>query len=187
MRTHSHISSSCLRSAEGAQASPVAKRAPLLSPRAAAASLSLRAVPPVPAANGAAAPLRRRAWDAADSSSAPSPKPAAPRSPPTSWRGGAPASELVVVNFFRALQAGDEGGAAALLARAPGLANVARGGTLPLHAAVRAKSLPLAQLLVRAGADARAVDGAGNTAAAVAAAHGAASLAAWLEGAAARQ
>jgi hypothetical protein len=172
-----------LRSAEGAQAPPAAKRALLLSPRAAVASLSLRAIP---AANGAATPLRRRAWDTADSSSAPLPEPVAPRSLPPSWRGGAPASELVVANFFRALRAGDEGGAAALLARAPGLANVARGGTLPLHAAVRAKSLPLAQLLVRAGADVRAVDGAGKTAAVAAAADGAASLAAWLEGAAAR-
>ena len=117
----------------------------------------------------------------------PSPKLAAPRSLSPSWRGDAPAAELIVANFFRALQVGDEGGAAALLACAPGLANAERHGVLPLHAAVRAKSLPLAQLLVRAGADARAVDGAGRTAAVAAAADGAAGLAAWLDGAAALQ
>jgi hypothetical protein len=125
--------------------------------------------------------------DATPSPSAPSPKPAAPRKLSPSWRNDAPVAELYVANFFRALQAGDEGGAAALLARAPGLANAARGGVPPLHAAVRVKSLPLAQLLVRAGADARAVDDAGRTAAAAAAADGAAGLAAWLEGAAARR
>ena len=90
-----------------------------------------------------------------------------------------------MASFFRSLQIGDGGGVAELLRRAPGLASAEKDGLPPLHAAVRAKSLPLAQLLVRAGADARAVDGKGRTAAAVAAADGAAGLAAWLEGAAA--
>ena len=116
-----------------------------------------------------------------------SPKPLAPRSLSPTWRGDAPAAELIVANLFQALQLGDERGVAALLARAPGLANAAKNGITPLHAAVRAKSLPLAQLLVRAGADARAVDGAGRTAAAAAEADGAAGLAAWLAATAARQ
>jgi ankyrin repeat protein len=74
------------------------------------------------------------------------------------------------------------GGVAALLQRAPGFANEAnpRTGEAPLHAAVRAKSLPLVQLLVGAGADARAVDREGRTPAEAAAADGAAGMAAWL-------
>ncbi len=78
---------------------------------------------------------------------------------------------------------GDEDGAAALLARAPGLANSAKDGQPPLHAAVRVKSLPLVQLLAHRGADLRAMDAAGRTAAEAAAADGVVSMAAWLESA----
>lgn len=90
----------------------------------------------------------------------PPPPPAAtpPRSsPPPSrslsptWRANAPAQELYVVNFNRLLMMGDCDGAAALLARAPGLVNAAKDGQPPLHAAVRAKSLPLVQLLAQRG------------------------------------
>lgn len=83
-------------------------------------------------------------------------------------------------NFYALLQKGDRGGVAELLRRAPGLANVARDGLTPLHAAVRAKSLPLVQLLVQGGANVRAVDREGRTAAQVAAGDGAAGMAAWL-------
>ena len=111
----------------------------------------------------------------------PSAKPGRSLSP--TWRANAPTQELFVVNFFRLLQMGDEHGAAELLARAPGLAVATRDGLTPLHAAVRAKSLPLAQLLLRAGADARALDRQGRTAAEAAAAAGAAGMAAWLRAA----
>ena len=103
------------------------------------------------------------------------------RSLSPTWRANAPTQGLYVADFFALLQAGDEGGVAELLRRAPGLANAARDGLTPLHAAVRAKSLPLVQLLVRGGADARAVDREGRTAAQAAAADGAAGMAAWLE------
>ncbi len=142
-------------------ASPAATSPPLRLP----ASLVVGATPP------AGAPL-----------APPSAKPGRSLSP--TWRANAPAQELFVVNFFRLLQMGDEHGAAQLLARAPGLAVATRDGLTPLHAAVRAKSLPLAQLLLRAGADARAVDRQGRTAAEAAAAAGAADMAAWLHGAA---
>ncbi len=79
----------------------------------------------------------------------------------------------------------DDDGVAALLARAPGLVNAAKDGQPPLHAAVRAKSLPLVQLLVRGGADVCAADTMGRTAAEVAVADGAVGMAAWLQGAAA--
>jgi ankyrin repeat protein len=88
----------------------------------------------------------------------------------------------MLANFHALLARGDAGGAAALLQRAPGLANARslKDGETPLHAAVRAKSLPLVQLLVGAGADARAVDREGRTPAEAAAADGAAGMAAWL-------
>jgi hypothetical protein len=100
----------------------------------------------------------------------------------STWREDAPAAELFISNFYRLLRAGDLDSAAALLARAPGLALARKDGTTPLHAAVGAKSLLLVQLLVRAGADAHAVDGSGRTPAEVAAHDGAAGMAAWLEG-----
>ena len=91
-----------------------------------------------------------------------------------------------MVAFHSALQRGDEAGATAQLKKAPALANAAhpRTGEAPLHAAVRVKSLPLVQLLVQRGADVAAVDKAGRTAEAAAAADGAAGMAAWLRGAA---
>ena len=78
------------------------------------------------------------------------------------------------------------GGATALLRAAPGLANAPDSimGDSPLHAAVRSKSLPLVQLLVRAGADMGALDALGRTAAQADAADGAEGMAKWLEGAA---
>jgi hypothetical protein len=97
-----------------------------------------------------------------------------------------PAAAGRLRDFYHLLLKGDVDGAAALLKRAPSLANAADAtmGDSPLHAAVRAKSLPLVQMLVRAGADMGAVDAAGRTAAQAAAADGAAGMAAWLEGAA---
>ena len=88
-----------------------------------------------------------------------------------------------VGDFHRCVSASDMGGVAALLQRAPGFANEAnpRTGEAPLHAAVRAKSLPMVQLLVRGGASVVAVDKEGRTAAQAAAVDGAAGMAAWLE------
>ena len=102
------------------------------------------------------------------------------RSLSPSWRAGEPAQELYVANFHRLCLMGDVEGAAALLARAPGLANAEKDGTTPLHAAVRAKSLPLVQALVRAGADPRAANAAGLTPAQAAENDGAATMAAYL-------
>ncbi len=78
------------------------------------------------------------------------------------------------------------GGATAVLRSEPGLVNAPDSimGDSPLHAAVRSKSLPLVQLLVRAGADMGALDALGRTAAQAAAADGAAGMAQWLESAA---
>ena len=103
------------------------------------------------------------------------------RSLSPTWRANAPAQELYVVNFNRLLLMGDFDGAAALLARAPGLVNAAKDGQPPLHAAVRAKSLPLVQLLAHRGADLRAVDASGRTAVEAATAAGAVGIAAWLD------
>ncbi len=102
-----------------------------------------------------------------------------------SWRLDAPSSELIISNFHRLLLMSDDDGVAALLARAPGLVNAVKDGQPPLHAAVRAKSLPLVQLLAQWGADLRAIDTSGRTAAEAAAADGAVGMAAWLENAAA--
>jgi hypothetical protein len=109
--------------------------------------------------------------------------PAASRSLSPTWRANAPTQELFVSDFFRMLLKGNETGATELLMRAPGLAHSARDGLLPLHAAVRAKSVPLAQLLLRAGADPAAVDSSGRTAAELAAMAGAAGMVALLESA----
>ena len=87
-------------------------------------------------------------------------------------------------NFYALLLAGNVRGTAELLQRAPGLVGEARNGLTPLHAAVRANSLPLVQLLVQSGADVSAVDRDGRTAAEAAAADGAAGMAAWLQAAA---
>lgn len=143
-----------------------------------------------PASSALASPLAQpphvsQTFGASPPHSAPVPPPSrSPRSLSSRWRGS-PAQELYVANFYALLLAGNERGVAGLLARAPGLANAARDGLTPLHAAVRAKSLPLAQLLVRAGADIGALDRECRTAAAAAAAVGASGMAAWLEGAAA--
>jgi hypothetical protein len=122
------------------------------------------------------------------------PLPSAPSSPaPSSARSRSPASfhgsppqDHHVTAFHAALQKGDAAGAAAQLKKQPALANAAhpRTGETPLHAAVRAMSLPLVQLLVLGGADVAAVDKAGRTAEAAAAADGKAGMAAWLRGAA---
>jgi hypothetical protein len=146
---------------------------PSLSPAPPAASLARSASPPQPLPPPPPSP---------PPAAPPAPKP--PRSLSPTWRGDAPTQELYVANFFRLLLAGDEPGAAELLRRMPGLATAQKDGLAPLHAAVRASSLPLAQLLVRSGADVHAVDRAGRTAAQAAAAVGAAGMAAWLRGAA---
>ncbi len=80
------------------------------------------------------------------------------------------------------LERRDVAGATALLARAPAVAASlnAKTGDTALHAAVRVKDFPLVQLLARGGADLSAVDRAGRTAEAAAAADGAAGMAAWL-------
>jgi len=80
------------------------------------------------------------------------------------------------------LEKRDAAAATALLQRAPGLAGAlnAKNGDTALHAAVRVKSMPLVQLLVKSGADVAAVDRAGRTAEALAAADGAAGMAALL-------
>ncbi len=103
------------------------------------------------------------------------------RSLSPSWRVGDPTQELLVSQFLRLCLIGDVDSAAALLARAPSLANALKDGREPpLHSAVRVKSFPLVQLLVRAGADATAVNAAGETAADIAASDGAATMAAYL-------
>lgn len=101
-------------------------------------------------------------------------------------RGLSPLQERHVATFHAALQRDDVAGAAAQLKMAPALANAAnpRTGEAPLHAAVRIKSVPLARLLVEGRADLGAVDKAGRTAEAVAAADGATGMASELRNAA---
>ena len=118
---------------------------------------------------------------------APSPAPSLSRSlSSTGSSRGSPPQGHHVTAFHAALQKGDAAGAAAQLKREPALANAAhpRTGEAPLHAAVRAMSLPLVQLLVQGGADVAAVDRAGRTAEGAAAADGKAGMVAWLRAAA---
>jgi hypothetical protein len=153
----------------------------------AASSNPDRAVPPPRAAE------RSGGGSGSGGTPASPPSPAAPPLAPFPSRSQSrtrapPVQDHLVAAFHAALQKLDEAGAAAQLARAPGLANAAslKTGELPLFVAVRVKSLPLVQLLVVAGADVAALDKAGRTAAGVARADGATGMAAWLEGAAAR-
>ena len=86
--------------------------------------------------------------------------------------------------FHAALADGREAAAADMLQRLPGLANAAnfKTGEAPLAAAVRARSLPLVQQLVRAGAEVNARDARGRTAREAAASGGAAEMEEWLCG-----
>jgi hypothetical protein len=102
------------------------------------------------------------------------------RSLSPTWRSNAPTQQLYINDFHHLLLIRDVKGVEALLRRAPGLVDSAKDGWTPLHVAVRVKSLPLLQLLVRGGADTRVVDASGRTAAALAAADGASGMATWL-------
>jgi hypothetical protein len=165
-------------------------------------ALHLRTAPPAVAAADVSFELARSPTP----SRAPAPLRAPSRGPPSSppplgsgaplspRPGGAssaprslspfPAQELFVSNFFVLLAKGDVDGVAVLLERMPALANASKDGEAPLHAAVRANSLPLVQLLVEAGADLHKEDAAGRTAEEAAAADGRRGVAVWLESAA---
>ena len=136
--------------------------------------------PPIPRAQLASTRSSSPAAAASRYASAEQPPPTSRSLSPT-WRADAPAQGLYVSEFHRLLHVRDEEGAAALLQRAPGLANAPKDGWAPLHVAVRVNSLPLVQLLVRSGADVRKTDALGRTAVEAAAAAGALGMAAWLD------